>query len=198
MSAINDVELDPTDERIIEMLRMDGRVSYRAMAAALDLTEATVRSRVRRLEQSNEMRVVAVTDFQAAGYELLLAVGIQVSGRTPAEVAAALAEIPEIFSINIMIGAYDIEVLAVAADQAALTALLYDRLARLPGVKRVEPSMAMNVLKNQPDWVPLASQLPGQDQQGVQWSGATQRDESPVMHAVASAASEPVVEGGSA
>ncbi|MEE4660660.1 MAG: Lrp/AsnC family transcriptional regulator [Halieaceae bacterium] len=154
---MSDVELDPVDERIIELLRADGRLSYRAMAAELGLTESTVRSRVRRLEQSNAMRVVAVTDFQAAGYELLLAVGIQVSDRSPVEVAEALADIPEIFSINIMIGAYDIEVLAVAEDQAALSALIYQRLARLPGVRRVVPSMAMDVLKNQPDWVPLSA-----------------------------------------
>ncbi|MEM0952948.1 MAG: Lrp/AsnC family transcriptional regulator [Pseudomonadota bacterium] len=156
------LELDATDERILELLRSDGRMSYRAMALDLGVTESTVRSRVRRLEKSNTMRVVAVTDFQAAGYELLLAVGIQVSDRAPADVADALADIPEVFSINLMIGTYDIEVLAVAADQAALSALLYQRIARLPGVKRVEPSLAMNVLKNQPDWVPLAPRVDAQ------------------------------------
>ena len=158
------VATDATDERIIELLRADGRLSYRAIASELGVTEATVRSRVRRLEQSNAMRVVAVTDFQAAGYELLLAVGIQVSDRSPAEVADALAELPEVFSINLMIGTYDIEVLAVAKDQSALSELLYQRIAGLPGVKRVEPSLAMNVLKNQPHWVPLA---PMQDMQAV-------------------------------
>ena len=97
---------------------------YRAMAAELGLTEATVRTRVRRLEESNAMRVVAVTDFQAAGYELMLAVGIQVDQRTPLEVANALAEIPEVFSINLVIGTYDIEVLVVAEDQAAMAEAL--------------------------------------------------------------------------
>lgn len=152
MSAIS---LDDTDERIIALLREDGRMSYRALAAELDLTEATIRSRVRRMEASNAMRVVAVTDFRAAGYELMLAVGIQVDNRPPLDVAEALAEIPEVFSINIVIGAHDIETLVVARDQADLADLIYQRLARLPGVKRVFPSLAIDVLKNQPDSVPL-------------------------------------------
>ena len=155
MNAREMIALDDTDERIIELLRADGRIPFRAMAAELNLTEATIRSRVRRLEESNAMRVVAVTDFQAAGYELMLAVGIQVDTRTPLEVAEELALIPEVFSINLVIGTYDIEVLVVAEDQAAMATLIYERLAGVPGVLRVAPSLAVDVLKNQPDWVPF-------------------------------------------
>ncbi len=155
MNAPEQIKLDAIDERIIELLREDGRMAYRALARELDLTEATARARVRRLEESNAMRVVAVTDFQAAGYELMLAVGIQVENRTPLEVAEELARIPEVFSINVVIGTYDIEVLVVAEDQAALADLIYQQLASLPGVRRVSPSLAVDVLKNQPDWVPF-------------------------------------------
>ena len=66
------IELDDTDQAIIELLRADGRMSYRAIARATGVTENTVRARVRRLEESNTMRVVAVTDIEAAGYGMLL------------------------------------------------------------------------------------------------------------------------------
>ena len=148
-------ELDETDQRIIELLRGDGRRSYRALARQLALTESTVRARVRRLERSNTMRVVAVTDFEAAGYEMLVAIGVQVEGRPPLEVAEELAKIPEIFSVNVVIGSFDIELLAVAADQAALGELIGRRIACLPGVCRLLPSLALEVVKNQPDWVPF-------------------------------------------
>ncbi len=152
---MNAIEFDDTDERIIAMLREDGRLSCRALAGELGVTEATVRTRVKRLETSNAMRVVAVTDFQAAGYELMLAVGIQVDGHSPEEVAGELAAIPEVFSINVVVGSCDIETLVVARNQAALTELIYERLARLPGVLRVLPSLAIDVMKNQPDTVPF-------------------------------------------
>ncbi|GAB3281441.1 Lrp/AsnC family transcriptional regulator [Parahaliea aestuarii] len=148
-------QLDEVDHRIIALLREDGRMPFRALAKELGLTETTVRGRVRRLEESNTMRVVAVTDIEAAGYNLLLAVGVQVENRTPESVARELAAIPEVFSVNVVVGTHDIEALVVAENQAALHQLLSDRLAALPGVRRLTPSLAVNVLKNQPDWVPL-------------------------------------------
>ncbi len=120
-----------------------------------ELTESTVRTRVRRLEESNTMRVVAVTDIEAAGYGMLLAVGVQVEGRPPEEVAREMARFAEVFSVNVVVGAHDLEILVVAEDQPALERLLMERLAGIPGVRRLTPSLALDVLKNQPDWVPL-------------------------------------------
>ena len=149
------VALDDTDNAIIALLREDGRAPYRSIAKSLDITEATVRARVRRLEDNNTMRVVAVTDIEAAGYDLLLAVGLQVDGRPPEEVARELAAIPEVFSVNVVVGAQDIEVLVVSENQAALYQLMTERLARVNGVRRLTPALAVDVLKNQPDWVPF-------------------------------------------
>jgi Lrp/AsnC family transcriptional regulator for asnA, asnC and gidA len=149
------IELDEVDQRIIELLREDGRMPFRTLAREVGLTETTARARVRRLEESNTMKVVAVTDFEAVGYELLLAVGVQVEDRSPVEVAEDLAKIPEVFSVNVVIGTHDVEILVVAKDQAALAELIYQQLACLPGVRRLTPALAVNVLKNQPDWVPF-------------------------------------------
>ena len=149
------IELDDTDHGIIALLRADGRLPYRSIARELGLTEATVRARIRRLEDSRTMRVVAVTDIEAAGYGMLLAIGVQVENRSPEEVARELATIPEVFSVNVVVGAQDLEILMVAEDQDALHRLLQERIATMPGVRRLTPSLAVNVLKNQPDWVPF-------------------------------------------
>ena len=149
------IELDETDDAIIELLRADGRMPYRAIAREIGLTENTVRARVRRLEESNTMRVVAVTDIEAAGYGMLLAIGVQVENRSPEAVARDLAALPEVFSVNVVVGAQDIEILVVAEDQAALDDLIHRQLANMPGVRRLTPALALDVLKNQPDWVPF-------------------------------------------
>lgn len=154
-TATTMIELDEIDNAIIDLLRVDGRLPYRAIARELGLTETTVRARVKRLEESNTMRVVAVTDIEAAGYEMLLAIGVQVENRSPVEVARELAEIPEVFSVNVVVGSHDIEILAVAEDQDALAQLLSVRLANMPGIRRLTPALAVDVLKNQPDWVPF-------------------------------------------
>ena len=149
------ITLDETDHAIIDLLRDDGRLPYRAVARELQLTEATVRSRVKRLEESGTMRVVAVTDIEAAGYQMLLAIGVQVESRSPSEVALDLAKIPEIFSVNVVVGAHDIEILVVAEDLEALNTLLGEVLSQVRGIRRITSSLAIDVLKNQPDWVPF-------------------------------------------
>ncbi len=149
------IELDATDEAIIALLRIDGRAPYRSIARELGVTESTVRSRVRRLEESNTMRVVAVTDTEAAGFGMLLAIGVEVDGRSPEAVARELADFPEVFSVNVVMGAQDIEILVVTRDQETLGDLVGERLAAVPGVRRLTPALALDVLKNQPDWVPF-------------------------------------------
>jgi len=149
------IDLDETDQAIIELLREDGRMPYRAIARELDIAENTVRSRVRRMEDSNTMRVVAVTDIEAAGYGMLLAIGVQVEGREPEAVAREIAKIHEVFSVNVVVGSHDIEILVVAEDSAALNELISNKLGGMPGVRRLTPSLALDVLKNQPDWVPF-------------------------------------------
>jgi Lrp/AsnC family transcriptional regulator for asnA, asnC and gidA len=149
------IELDDTDHAIIALLRGDGRMSYRAIAREVGVTEATVRGRVRRLEESDTMRVVAVTDIEAAGFGMLLAIGVQVEHRAPEAVARDLAEIPEVFSVNVVVGTHDVEMLVVAEDQDALDDLIGRQLAGIPGVRRLTPALALDVLKNQPDWVPF-------------------------------------------
>jgi Lrp/AsnC family transcriptional regulator for asnA, asnC and gidA len=149
------IDLDDTDQAIIALLRKDGRLPYRAIARELDIAENTVRARVRRMEDSDTMRVVAVTDIEAAGFGMLLAIGVQVEGRSPEQVARDMAAIPEVFSVNVVVGAQDVEILVVARDQAALSELISDKLGAIPGVRRLTPALALDVLKNQPDWVPF-------------------------------------------
>jgi DNA-binding Lrp family transcriptional regulator len=149
------IDLDDTDQAIIKLLRQDGRLPYRAIARELAVAENTVRARVRRMEESDVLRVVAVTDIEAAGYGMLLAIGVQVEGRSPELVARDMAAIPEVFSVSVVVGAQDIEILVVSQDQAALNELITDKLGAIPGVRRLTPALALDVLKNQPDWVPF-------------------------------------------
>jgi Lrp/AsnC family transcriptional regulator for asnA, asnC and gidA len=154
-ASMRHIDLDAIDQSIIDLLRTDGRMAYRAIARELDIAENTVRARVRRMEDSNTMRVVAVTDIEAAGYGMLLAIGVQVEGRSPEEVARELADIPEVFSVNVVVGSQDIEILVVARDQHDLSQLISEQLCAITGVRRLTPALAVDVLKNQPDWVPF-------------------------------------------
>ena len=89
-------------------------MSTQDLAKRLGSTPSTVRKRIRSLEENGVMRVVAVTDFAAAGFDLLLAIGIEVEDRNPEAVGRELADLPEVFSVNLTTGPNDLEILVAA------------------------------------------------------------------------------------
>src|SRR5687768_14213143 len=86
------VALDDTSRAIIEILQIDGRRSYAAIAKEVGLSEAAVRQRVARLLEQGVMQIVAVTDPLTIGFKRQAMVGLRVEGDTQA-VAAALCEL---------------------------------------------------------------------------------------------------------
>ena len=86
------VELDDLDRALFERLRIDGRESNRSLGSKLNVNEVTVAARLRRLEESGVMRVVAITDIRLFGHREFAFAMINVGGRSVYEVAADLAK----------------------------------------------------------------------------------------------------------
>ena len=145
---------DDLDMKIIRLLQEDGRTSTQDIAKQLNSTSSTIRKRIRRLEDTGTMKVVAVTDFAAAGYDLLLAIGIEVDSRSAEDVAMDLAELPEVFSVNLTTGANDIELLVGARSFDELSVFLHKEVAGIEGIGRLSPGLTIEVYKYQSEMVP--------------------------------------------
>lgn len=147
--------LESIDEKIVAALRQSGRMPNRDLARLIDVNEATVRSRLRKLEASNAVRVVAMRDLSAMGFDAIAAVGVQVKGRSAAAVGADLAKLDQVITVNVTIGMYDLEMQVVAKDIGELDTLLTEVIARIEGVERLFPGLSMKILKYNPEWAPL-------------------------------------------
>ncbi|MGC6328146.1 Lrp/AsnC family transcriptional regulator [Rhizorhabdus sp. FW153] len=147
--------LEPIDEKIIAALRQSGRIANRDLARLIDVNEATVRTRLRKLESTNAVRVVAMRDLTAMGFNAIAAVGVQVKGRSAAAVGAELAELENVITVNVTIGMYDLEAQVVADNIEELDRLLTDVIAHIDGVERLFPGLSMKILKYNPEWAPL-------------------------------------------
>lgn len=145
---------DDLDMKIIRLLQEDGRTSTQDIAKELNSTSSTIRKRIRRLEDTGTMKVVAVTDFAAAGYDLLLAIGIEVDSRSAEDVGMDLAELPEVFSVNLTTGANDIELLVGARSFDELSVFLHKEVASIEGIGRLFPGLTIEVYKYQSEIVP--------------------------------------------
>lgn len=147
MSASQTYELDDIDRHIIAALKADGRATNQKIARTLKISPATVGARIRRLENVNAMRVVAVTDFAALGYQVLLAVGIEVQGRPAEEVAQELAALEEVFAVHLVTGARDIEILVALHDLKELESFLLQDVAKIRGIGALAAGIAADVIK---------------------------------------------------
>lgn len=148
-------ELDDVDRQIIAVLRRDGRATNQDIARTLNMAAATVSARVRRLEQTKAMKVVAVTDFAALGYQVLLAIGVEVENRPAADVANDLARLPEVFAAHLVTGARDIELLVALKDFDDLQNFVMNDIAAVQGIRRVECAIATEVVKFDFDVAPI-------------------------------------------
>ena len=142
-----DYRLDDIDRKIIAALKADGRATNQQIARSLKIAAATVSMRIRRLEELNAMRVVAVTDFAALGYKVLLAIGIEVVGRPAEDVAKDLAKLHEVFAVHLVTGARDIEILVALREFDELQQFLLKDIAKIRGIRSLTPAIAVDVIK---------------------------------------------------
>ncbi|NLS09386.1 Lrp/AsnC family transcriptional regulator [Nesterenkonia sp. MY13] len=143
--------LDDVSKAIIEQLQQDGRRSYGAIAKAVGLSEAAVRQRVQRLQDSGVMQIVAVTDPLELGFPRQAMVGIKVEG--PMEpVADELATYEEIIYVVIAAGAYDLLVEVVCEDDDHLLDIISQRIRTIHGVIATETFMYLNLKKQTYSW----------------------------------------------
>jgi Lrp/AsnC family transcriptional regulator for asnA, asnC and gidA len=140
---------DALDRSIIEALQANGRESFRAIAARVGVSEATVRARYGRLTTEGILQVVAVTNPLGLGYEQAL-VGVKTSG-SPARATDATARWPEADYVIATAGQFDLVVELVAADRRHLLELT-SRLRSLPDVVSTETFVYLEMWKQLYDW----------------------------------------------
>lgn len=147
--------LDELEMGIIDILRENGRATNLEIAERLGVTAATVSSRIKRLEESRAMKVVAVSDFAAHGFEILLAVGVKVTGRDVDDVAAELAALPEVFSINMVTGRFDMELLVALRSFDEIAVLLTEHVGNIQGISDLDAGVVYDVVKFEFNVAPL-------------------------------------------
>ncbi|HAX25168.1 MAG TPA: Lrp/AsnC family transcriptional regulator [Thermomicrobiales bacterium] len=146
------IQPDELDRQIISLLREDGRRSNREVARRLDVPEATVRYRVRRLTDSGVLKIAASVDPEHLGYALTSVISVTVEPRSFVEASNAIATMPEVMWLAITTGASDLVLTASFRNQEEMFLFVTDHLAHVPGITRIETSVCMRVVKKSHQW----------------------------------------------
>jgi len=105
--------------------------------------------RVRKLEQLGIIRgYTVVVDPRKLGFNLVSITGVDVEPQNLFEVIAKLREIPNIRFLALTTGDHAIMAIVWARDSEELSRI-HEEISRLPGVKRVCPSIILEVLKDE-------------------------------------------------
>ncbi len=143
--------LDRFDNAILTELQRDGRISNVQLAGLVSLSESACLRRVRALEQAGLIeRYVALLDQKEAGLPGTVFVHITLRREEQSELAAfeaAVQDIPEVMECYLMTGEFDYLLRVVIADMADFERLHSESLTRLPGVARVNSSVAIRTVR---------------------------------------------------
>ncbi|MDG2375351.1 MAG: Lrp/AsnC family transcriptional regulator [Woeseiaceae bacterium] len=142
--------LDRYDKSILSELQNDGRISNVELASRVSLSESACLRRVRALEESGLIeRYVALLDQKAVDLTSTVFVHIALRREEQRELAAfeeAVQGIPEIMECYLMTGEFDYLLRVVVSDMADFERLHNEALTRLPGVARVNSSVAIRTV----------------------------------------------------
>ncbi len=148
-------EFSDIDLKIIEILKQDGRTSNHRIAELLDVTTTVIASRIRKMEKAQAMKIVAVSDFSAYNYDVLLPIGVDVKGRRANDVAQDLAGLEEVASVQLVSGKHDIEILVTLPSLENMSDFLLEKLSKVKGVRSIDPSFAVDIIKFDFDVAPI-------------------------------------------
>jgi Lrp/AsnC family transcriptional regulator for asnA, asnC and gidA len=144
--------LDHIDNHIITLLQKDGRISNTDIAKKLKISEATVRTRLKRLIEDEYIQIVAVSNPFKLGFEITGDLYIHVDIKKLGSVITELKKIKELWYIVMTTGEQNINAEFVVTTLEELNDLVYNKISKIDGILRVETSIIMKYIKRKYDF----------------------------------------------
>jgi Lrp/AsnC family transcriptional regulator for asnA, asnC and gidA len=149
---VTDLQLDKLDREIIHILQVDGRMPNTEIATRLDVSEGTVRHRIKRLRQADILQVVGIVEPQYMGWNAAGLVGVSVRSGQIDKVAEQIACFPEVSYLFMASGEFDLFVEVYCRDREHFVEFLNTKLQQIRGTVRTQTFMIMKMYKLSYRW----------------------------------------------
>ncbi len=140
--------LDQTDHAILKLLAQDATQSAGAVGKTLGLSQPATWRRIRRLQEDGILtgrRVDLDAEKLGFGVTVFLGVKLATKGRVSLEdFERAVTAIPEVQTVQHVLGLYDYRLRVVARDLSDFERVLRRRIMTLPGVGNVEANVLLS------------------------------------------------------
>ncbi|WP_424214744.1 Lrp/AsnC family transcriptional regulator [Streptomyces sp. BI20] len=146
------MRLDPLDSGLIHALQIAPRASWQLLGEVLAVDPATVSRRWERLRSSGRAWVTAYPNPWTQSHFEIAFLEIDCDASAGPAAARALAELPQVASVEHLAGGCDLLVTTFAADMESLSELVLERIARLPGVTDTRTRLVTRVYGDGSRW----------------------------------------------
>ncbi len=142
------IALDDKDREILRSLTLDATMSASAIGQNLGLSQPATWRRIKRLKEAGVIRGRRlVLDKEKLGFGVTVFLGVKLAakGRVSLEdFERAVSAIPEVQTIEHVLGLYDYRLKVVARDISDFERVLRRRIMTLPGAGEVEANVLLS------------------------------------------------------
>ena len=131
------MKIDETSIAIMRHLRQ-GRKSFKKIAQALDISENTVRTRVRKLAEEGIFAVTGVVNPDALPRHRLVMVGVKLKTMDLVNKGEEFSRLKGVVAVNVVTGRYDLILMVFLKEGYELLEFYTEEVARLKDVQSVE------------------------------------------------------------
>ena len=143
--------VDELDVAILAHLEEDGRKSQSDIAADLGVTVSTIGNRLKRLRDEDLLVIYGFLDPHRVGFNAPALVRISVKPVDIERVGAEIVDLPEVLSVTVTTGEFQLLAEVQCRDNEHLTDLIVDRLQRIGGIRETRTSILLReILIKQP------------------------------------------------
>ena len=142
------IALDPTDRALLRALTEDATQSAGALGRKLGLSQPATWRRLKRLRDSGAIaRQQVDLDLAALGFGVTVFLGISLAAKgrvSLSDFERAVSAIPEVQTVQHVLGLYDYRLRVVARDLSDFERVLRRRIMTLPGVGAVDANVLLS------------------------------------------------------
>ncbi|WP_291052025.1 Lrp/AsnC family transcriptional regulator [Hyphomonas sp.] len=149
---------DSLEEKILEILTVDARISNREVGRLLNVSDVTIGKRLKAMQRSGAIRITALVNPQALGLNCAAFVRLKTAPEMARKIAMSAAALKEVPFVSLTGGPHNVVTLAVVEDRQALADLVHQHFRRWKGIYSLETHELISSPKHRLDVVRIVDQ----------------------------------------
>ena len=131
------MKIDDVNIRIIQHLT-EGRKSFKKIADEMGLTENTVRSRVKKLEEAGVLGITGLVDPESIPHHQMMIIGVKLKTTDLFGIGEEFSKLKGVVRVSVVTGQYDLIAEVLFNDEFSLKDFYRDEVPKVDGVRSLE------------------------------------------------------------